>query len=287
MRLGAKPSSFAASFYAASNTEYQDVIYTVPRAGHLVRDPEHHIQRDHFPGHELILCLQGQGFVRRNGFLHLVHAGELAWVNCSHPHEHGAIPEDPWEVFWVRIEGPRLEQICELLAVESRPVFSGFDADAAIAIYREIFRLMAMQAADTAPLIHAEVAKLIALAFCARRRHAPMINVPTPIAKVVEWMKLYYFEPISVSALADMAGMSASHFARLFKSTFGLSPINWLRRERINHAKRRLGDSKDLIKEVAMQVGYNDRFFFSRDFKKFTGYTPREFRRRETAFRGQ
>lgn len=287
MQLGAKPDSFPISFYATPNAEYQDIFYTVPRAGHLVRDPEHHIQRDHFPGHELILCLQGQGFVRVHGFRHPVKAGELVWVNCHHPHEHGAIPADPWEVFWVRIEGPRLEQVCTILATETRPVFKDFDSEAAIAAYHEIFRLMEAPTPEAAPLIHAAVAKLIALTFCARRRHAPLVNVPAPLTKAVEWMKLFYFEPVSVASLADMAGMSPSHFARVFKSTFGMSPINWLRRERIHQAKRRLGDTNDPIQQVAMQVGYHDRFFFSKDFKKLTGFTPREFRRRETAHRGQ
>ena len=58
-------------------------------------------------------------------------------------------------------------------------------------------------------------------------------------------------------------------------------PIDWLRRERVNQAKRRLTESSDAIEEIATQVGYNDRFFFSRDFNKLTGYSPREFRRRE------
>lgn len=286
MQLGAKPDSFAASFYAAPHAEYQDVFYTVPRAGHLVRDPEHHIQRDHFPGHELIFCLQGQGYVRVHGCRHLVKAGELAWVDCYHPHEHGAIADDPWELFWVRIEGPRLQQVCTLLATATKPVFRVSDSEAAKQVYREIFHLMEAQTPEAAPLIHAAVARLIALAFCSRQMSSPYVHVPASLTKAVEWMKLFYFEPITVIALADMAGMSPSHFARVFKAAFGISPINWLRRERISQAKRRLGDSNDRIQEVAMQVGYNDRFFFSRDFKKLTGFTPREFRRRETGFRG-
>lgn len=285
MQLGAKPDSFVVSLYGAPNTEYQDILYTVARAGHLIRDPEHHIQRDHFPGHELILCLEGQGFVRVQGVRHSVRAGDLVWVNCHHPHEHGAIPEDPWEVFWVRIEGPRLEQICTILGTENRPVFKDFDITAAIAAYREIFSLMEEDVPDSAPLIHATIARLIALAFCARRRFGPSVNIPPSLTRVIERMKLFYFEPFSVDGLSKLAGMSPSHFARLFKSAFGISSINWLRRERINQAKRRLGDTNDPIRQIAMQVGYHDQFFFSKDFKKLTGFTPREFRLRETTRR--
>lgn len=281
MQLGAKPDSFAVSLYGTPTAEHQEVFYTAPRAGHLIRDPEHHIQRDHFPGHELILCLQGQGFVRVRGIRHVVKAGEFVWVNCHHPHEHGAIQGDPWEVYWVRVEGPRLEKLCTILSVESQPVFRDFDHRAAVPVYRRIFALMENDAPEAPGEIHAEIARLIALAFSARRRQAPAESVPERLRKAVERMKLYYFEPVSVAALAELAGMSPSHFARVFKVTFGISPINWLRRERINQAKRRLGDTQDPVQQVALQVGYSDRFFFSKDFKKLTGFTPREFRQRE------
>jgi AraC-like DNA-binding protein len=81
--------------------------------------------------------------------------------------------------------------------------------------------------------------------------------------------------------------MSASHFSRIFKAAFGTSPIDWLRRERISQAKRRLVETTDAIKEIAEQTGYSDRFFFSKDFRRLTGHTPREFRRREQSKLGQ
>jgi AraC-like DNA-binding protein len=94
-------------------------------------------------------------------------------------------------------------------------------------------------------------------------------------------MKLFYFEPLTVAGLAAEAGMSPSHFARRFREVYGTSPIDWLRRERIRQAQRRLGDTEDPVQWIAEQVGYRDRFFFSKDFKRLTGYAPREYRRRE------
>ena len=96
-------------------------------------------------------------------------------------------------------------------------------------------------------------------------------------------MRLFYFKKLRVSELAALSGMSESHFTRLFRSAFGTTPIDWLRRERISQAKRRLAESSDAIKEIAAQVGYGDHYFFSKDFKQFTGIPPREFRRREAA----
>lgn len=276
-------NQFPVSLHATPSPAHQGVFYTIPRAGHLIAGPEHHIRRDHYPGHELILCLRGRGWTRVAGRTHQVRKGDLVWLNCHHPHEHGAVKSDPWEVYWIRVEGPRLEQMGELLGIRANPVLAGFDRVAAIPLFRELFRLIPSQDPGAPAKIHATVAQLLALAFQVRRQSAEQgPAVPPALARSVERMKLFYFEKHSVASLARIAGQSSTHFARIFKSAFGTSPIDWLRRERISQAKRRLTDTQDDIKEIAEQVGYADRFFFSKDFKRHTGMTPREFRRRET-----
>jgi AraC-like DNA-binding protein len=173
------------------------------------------------------------------------------------------------------VEGPRLEQMCTMLSAEADPVFGVEDVRG---LYLELFGLIR---SEDAPMIHAAVARLLALICCARQRGETAANVPAPLRRAVERMKLFYFERQSVEELAGLAGMSASHFSRVFRGAFGTSPIDWLRRERISQAKRRLGDTEDPVQWIAQAVGYRDRFFFSKDFKKLTGMTPSEFRRRE------
>jgi AraC-like DNA-binding protein len=222
--------------------------------------------------------------VRIAGRIHLVKPGEFVWINCHRPHEHGADQSKPWSVYWIRTEGPRLEQMCAILSVTANPVFAGFDHREAGRVYRQIFRELASDAPEAPALIHALVARLLALAFCARQRHpGPHPVIPPALSKPVERIRFAYFERHTVAELARLAGMSATHFARLFKATFGTSPIDWLRRERISQAKRRLVETTAAIKEIAEQVGYADRYFFSKDFKQHTGLTPRQFRQREGA----
>ena len=275
---------FPVSLYATPSPAHQDVFYTVPRAGHIIAGAAHHIKRDHFPGHELILCLRGRGWTRIAGRTHKVGQGDLVWINCHHPHEHGAVSDEPWEVFWIRAEGPRMAQMSEMISVRENPVIAGIEMQTARKIYKGLFRWIASDLAESAVCIHALVAQLLALAFCALQKHGESsVNVPTMLRRSVEKMKLFYFERHTVDSLAALEGISATHFSRLFKQAFGTSPIDWLRRERINQAKRRLADTEDDVKEIAEQVGYADRYFFSKDFKKHAGVTPSEFRTREAA----
>ena len=155
------PSHFPVSLFATPGDVHREIFYTVWRAGHLVGGPEHHIRREHFPGHELILCLRGYGWARVGGRRHPVAPEQLAWINCHHPHEHGANPEDPWEVYWIRIEGPQLARTAEVLQVAGAPVFGGLDHEGGAGVYRELFRLMPAETPETPALIHAQVARLI------------------------------------------------------------------------------------------------------------------------------
>jgi AraC-like DNA-binding protein len=275
-------TEFVVSLFATPNDAHQEVFYTVPRAGHLVGSADHHVKRDHFPGHELIWCLAGKGWVQLQGRVHAVTPGEFAWINCARPHSHWADRDDPWEVYWLRVEGPRLDAISRMLCTDFQPVFSGCPSETA-SVYPEVFQRLQSQTPEAPALIHVAVARLIAAAFCARAVSGePPEAAPTPLRKPLERMRLFYFQPVRVAELAEMSGLSPSHFNRMFKRTFGTSPIDWLRRERISQAKRRLVECRDTIKQIAEQVGYADHFFFSKDFKRYTGSTPGEFRSRET-----
>lgn len=276
-------TSFITNLYATPADWQRDLFYSVVRGGHLKAGLEHRIQRETYPGHELILCISGRGWVQVNGKRHEVGADELVWVNCHHPHAYGANPKEPWELYWIRIEGRPLEKVANLLEIRSQPVIRSLNAQQAAGEFERIFRHMTGTRPSDAALVNSAVTALIALAFEARLSDPDMIRpeLPMPVQKALEKMRLYFHTPIRVAELSVLAGMSESHFSRLFKAAIGTSPIDWLRRERINQAKHRLIESDDAVKEVARQVGYSDQFFFSKDFKKMTKLTPTQFREQE------
>ena len=276
-------TAFLSNIYATPADWQRDLFYSVVRAGHLKAGFEHRIQRETYPGHELILCLSGRGWVQVAGKRHEVAADQLVWVNCHHPHAYGAVTREPWELYWLRVEGRQLDRISHLLEVRALPVFVGLDARTVALDFERIFRRMEGNRPCGAAHVNASVASIIATAFDSRLGDADMIRpeLPQPVLKALEKMRLYFHQPIRVVELAQLAGMSESHFSRQFKAAIGTSPIDWLRRERINQAKRRLIESDDAIKEIARQVGYTDQFFFSKDFKRMTKLTPTQFREQE------
>ena len=288
--MAAKPATtkFLVSLYGTPAELLRDVFLTVVRAGRLEAGPEHRIERDYYPGHELTFCRSGRGWARLRGKMHQIKAGDLLWVNCHHPHGYGADRDDPWELDWIRVEGAPMERTWKMLSADSQPVFEGIDSARASTECESIFDLMQNERPAGAAWIHAHVAALVALACESRQSHplAPHHDLPQALERVLQHMRLYYHKPLRVAELAEMAGMSPSHFNRVYRTALGASPIDWLRHYRISQAKRRLLESTDPIKEVARQVGYADQFYFSKDFKKFTSLTPTAFRETESSAEG-
>jgi AraC-like DNA-binding protein len=274
---------FYQNLYATPADWQRDLFYSVVRAGHLKAGIDHRIERETYPGHEFILCLSGRGWLRVAGKKHDVGPGSLVWVNCHHPHAYGAVTREPWELYWLRVEGRPLDRISELLQIRSQPVFEKVDAKAVALEFERAFERMTGQRPSDGALTSVAVAAIIGILFDARLSEPGTIQPELPLAvqKAVERMRLYFHMPTRVVELAQLSGMSESHFSRQFKAALGTSPIDWLRRERIHQAKRRLIESDDPVKEIARQVGYHDQFFFSKDFKKMTKLTPTQFREQE------
>jgi len=77
---------------------------------------------------------------------------------------------------------------------------------------------------------------------------------------------------------ADEACLSPFHFHRLFSSTFGETPHDFLTRLRIDHAKRLLAAGHS-VTEVCFEVGYNSLGTFSSKFRAHIGQSPTEYQR--------
>ena len=86
----------------------------------------------------------------------------------------------------------------------------------------------------------------------------------------------------TIDELAQMAHLSSSYFQVMYKKTFGITCITDVIDTKITQAKQLLISTNLSIKELAVELGYNEVYHFIRQFKKHTGLTPLTFRKRCT-----
>jgi AraC-like DNA-binding protein len=99
------------------------------------------------------------------------------------------------------------------------------------------------------------------------------------IGEAISYLEQQYDKPIILDELAQMAHMSKRNFLRIFADCMNTTPIAHLLNIRLNHAAELLGNSNLTVTEVAYKVGFNDSNYFSRQFRKVKGISPREFMR--------
>ncbi|MET4448842.1 AraC family transcriptional regulator [Bradyrhizobium sp. GM2.2] len=103
---------------------------------------------------------------------------------------------------------------------------------------------------------------------------------PKVLLRAIERLRCDSEADVSLDALASDAGLSRFHFCRCFKESTGLSPHAWLRQHRLEQAMNILRESDESIVSVAAALGYSSQTAFAAAFKKLTGETPSDWRRR-------
>jgi len=275
------------SYFHTPSEFAESSLLTVLRAGHLRASSDYRIERRVSAGYDILLCLRGGGWVQMQGIDFPVRKGEVAWLDGSHPHAHWADQQHPWELLWLRIDGKSVASIAQALGVTRAPVFgSASSISEPRRIIRRIFRHLKNRPVGLDAALNAELAGLIAWCFRVRESEASAVvmgnrDYAPAMRRILDQLSVYYYRRWRMGELAELAGCSVPHLYRIFRRATQLTPRMWLRRERMHHAQRRLVETGDSVKEIAEQVGYGDAFYFSRDFKRFAGMAPSQFRVRE------
>lgn len=102
---------------------------------------------------------------------------------------------------------------------------------------------------------------------------------PAAIAKARRYIHAHLDDSLPLGAVAHEAGLSESHFCRLFKEATGLTLTDYVNRCRIELAKRELLKPERRVSEIAFEVGYQSLSQFNRSFARIVGASPTTWRR--------
>ena len=116
-----------------------------------------------------------------------------------------------------------------------------------------------------------------------RRDQAPVKGPtklsPLQLSDAIGFLETSLPSRVELATLANLAGLSQSHYHRAFKASTGLAPYQWQLQARIERAKALLLDTCGSLEDVAEATGFADAVHFGRTFRKLTGATPSAWRR--------
>lgn len=99
------------------------------------------------------------------------------------------------------------------------------------------------------------------------------------LTAIYEYVQENYQQDLTLQMIAEKFHFSYSYLSTIFTEKYGISFTKYLKKVRIQHAKRLLIDSKDTLSEISYKVGFADLGYFSRVFKEETGISPSHYRK--------
>jgi len=96
------------------------------------------------------------------------------------------------------------------------------------------------------------------------------------IVRIIEFVNGHLKQEFTLNELADYAGYSAFHFAREFKSTMGLSVMEYVREQRVHAAAKDIADGKNIC-DIAMDYCFDTHAGFTKAFISIYGCTPKDY----------
>jgi len=235
------------------------------------------------PQYILIYCVQGEGYFEINESRYEIIPDYFFILPAHIPHKYGANSDNPWTIYWVHFTGTKASDYWNFLLDNSdtvMPIFLAPNNDR-IVIFEDIMTHIEMSFNDD-NMVYANTRFAYFLTTFKSSVFSPnsqRIDDPDSISRVINYMREHLTEMLTLEQLAEVAGMSTSHFSAVFRQKVQSSPIQFFTVLKIQQACRLLEYSTLRIKEIAYQIGYSDPYHFSRVFTTVMGISPRDFRK--------
>lgn len=151
-----------------------------------------------------------------------------------------------------------------------------------------------MQQLECCPALHSEIAALLLralylhleaepLAADAARAAPPGFSERLDLARLDAWIDRHLADEIRVEQLAALCALSAGHFHACFRELTGVTPLAYVQRRRLDHARALVTHSGLSLGHVASLVGFRDQGSFSRAYRRRFAISPSRARREERA----
>lgn len=252
---------------------------------------------------EIGLCESDSGIMKFEDTTYMFKAGDVTAVSCDIPHTtySTAGTASKWTYLFV--------DLGELL----QPFFNGADLQEVDLFSISEHRLSLIMGKTENPIIYTLVTGIIEemkkeesgyelsvrglfLALAANLMRTAAANKEKKnqqpenalvIAPALKYIRYHYMDDFHMEYLADLCGLSPTHFRRLFSSIMGSSPLEHVNTTRIRKASNLLRITEDSILGISERVGFHSISSFNRHFLTIMGQTPRDWRKQMSFLKDQ
>lgn len=230
----------------------------------------------------LIYCLQGKGHFIFDNKRFEVTANQFIHVPATDKYmRYWADAEEPWTIYWIHFSGQDIDSFNRSLGIDllKGPQQIPFNQKA-LDIWEIIYQSLEM-GYSTENLCNASFCLyqfIATFSFADKHLLTEKKEGSNMIDRTILNMKANISQKLTVEDMALQHNLSSSHFSSLFRKGTGMSPIDYFIHLKMQKACQLLYTDDQMIKTVALELGYDDQYYFSRIFKKYMGMSPEQYR---------
>ena len=231
--------------------------------------------------YQLLYITKGKGtFTSRSAGVHQVSEGQMFMLFPGEWHTYMPDKSTGWNEYWIGFNGKIIDDwVCGGFFKKENPIFNvGLNEDI-ISMYKKAIVIAENQEANYQQALSGIASYLISMALYMSRN---IDFSKSDIAKQINIAKVAIHEnitSITPEKLAELTYMSYSKFRKIFREYTGFAPSQYIQEVRINMAKEVLTNTSKSIKEIAFELGYENKDYFFTVFRKVTGMTPVNYRK--------
>ncbi|WP_134087949.1 AraC family transcriptional regulator [Olivibacter sp. XZL3] len=233
--------------------------------------------------HILIHCIEGKGTAQVDGHEIIVAPNDYLIIPAGKRHLYRADPDYPWTIYWVHFQGQQAGVICERLydKMLSRKNSIMYN-EKHLFLFNKIYNTLQQGYSR-------ENMEFIALSFPyylsgyllnERFNHHLDEQAEDLTEQAIGFLKSRISTPTTLKDIAEHVHLSVSHFSSIFHKKTGYSPIEYFNHLKIQKACQLLQFTNQRIFEIALAIGINDPYYFSRLFRAHMGISPKNYRSR-------
>jgi len=228
-------------------------------------------------------CVRGRGWCEIEGNQHEIMPGQLFVVPAKSQASYATYGERLWSLIWIQLAIINSRPFAARINFTPRTVALGpSEKTLILALFQDVLHALEMPCPQRLQQVSQRTVALLDSTICMPRESPQMeTDAAARIGRTIEYMREHLNEPLRAGTLAGVANMSLPHYFAQFKRVVGSSPIDYLIKLRMEHARRLLKETSWSVKEVAVSLGYDDPLYFSRVFKSINQTAPSDFRARK------
>lgn len=245
-------------------------------AGITHPDPSYCITRQHSNCYSIEYVCKGKGVIQENNRIYQVSAGDFFILHPHTYHHYYADPQDPWEklFFTVNKRTAFVSTLLQLYRLDDVVCFEQLRTPLQLEAILELFRSEQTDINDRLEdLILQTVTGLARQPRSESRKDSPVVRAKACIDGSIT-------ERICLQDVAREVCLDPSYLSRAFKKAYGLSPQQYIHRQKMALADSLLANTALSVEEIAARLSFCDVSHFSVAFTRCHGMTPTQYRNR-------